>query len=210
MKTVTIIVAIINDNLEQIRKCLSSIDENLFEVIIACPTNCHPSIGEICNDFTVFKIRTFSHTSIRNLWQQGEKLSTTPWIVFIQSSDILTVQLQNNIDQGCGKFTPYNNYTYDLKRISIFLKRRLKYCHFWTGEPIPHIKFKHSTRSESNNHDQPLEEAWPVPMGNLIHYGPETLSKVITTAIFFMEEWAENVFQKYPNLDKKTIFIKTT
>ncbi|SVD40241.1 uncharacterized protein METZ01_LOCUS393095, partial [marine metagenome] len=28
--------------------------------------------------------------------------------------------------------------------------------------------------------------------------------------IFFMEEWAENVFQKSPNLDKKTIFIKIT
>ena len=125
MKTVTIIVAIIDENLEQIRKCLSSIDKNLFEVIIACPTNCHPSIGEVCNDFTVFKIRTFSHTSIRNLWQQGEKLSTTPWIVFIQSSDILTVQLQNNIDQGCRKFRPYNNYKYDLNRIYIFLKRRL-------------------------------------------------------------------------------------
>ena len=208
MKAVTIVVAIINDNLEQIRKCLSSIDENLFEVIIACPTNYHTSINEIYDDFSVFKIKTVNHTSIRNLWQQGEKLSTTPWIVFIQSSDILTVQLQNNIDQGCGKFTPYNNYTYYLKRISIFLKRRLKYCHFWTGEPIPHIKFRHPVSSEGDNHAQPLEEAWPVPMGNLIHYGPETLSKVITTAIFFMEEWAESVFQKSPNLDKKTIFIK--
>ena len=100
MKTVTIVVAIINDNLEQIRKCLSSIDENLFEVIIACPTNYHTSINEIYDDFSVFKIKTVNHTSIRNLWQQGEKLSTTPWGVFIQSSDILTIQLQNNIDQG--------------------------------------------------------------------------------------------------------------
>ena len=86
----------------------------------------------------------------------------------------------------------------------------MKYCHFWTGEPIPHIKFRHPVSSEGDNHAQPLEEAWPVPMGNLIHYGPETLSKVITTAIFFMEEWAENVFQKSPDLDKKTIFIKAT
>ncbi len=210
MKTVTIVVAIINDNSEQIRKCLSSIDENLFEVIITCPTYCHTSIGEICEDFSVFKLITLNHTSIRSLWQEGGKLSTTPWIVFIQSSDILTVQLQNNIDQGCRKFTPYNNYKYDLKRISIFLKRRLKYCHFWTGEPIPHIMFKRSVSSEGNNHDQPFKEAWPVPMGNLIHYGPETLSKAITTAIFFMEEWAENVFQKSPDLDKKTIFIKAT
>jgi len=210
MKTVTIVVAIINDNLEQIRKCLSSIDENLFKVIIACPTNYSTSINEIYDAFSVFKITTVNHTSIRNLWHQGEKLSTTPWGVFIQSSDILTVQLQNNIDNGCRNFTPLHDYKYDLQRISIFLKRRLKYCHFWTGEPISHIKFKHLASSGLNNHDQPLEEAWSVPMGNLIHYGPETLSKAITTANFFMEEWAENIFQKSPDLNKKTIFIKAT
>ena len=208
MKTVTIVVAIINDNLEQIRKCLSSIDENLFKVIIACPTNYSTSINEIYDAFSVFKITTVNHTSIRNLWHQGEKLSTTPWGVFIQSSDILTVQLQNNIDKGCRKFTPPHDYKYDLQRISIFLKRRLKYCHFWTGEPIPHIKFIHSVSGEGHNHDQPLENVWPIPMGKLIHYGPETLSKLITTALFFIEESSEKIFFNAPDSDKKKIFKK--
>ena len=124
MKTVTIVVAIINDNLEQITKCLSSIDKNLFKVIIACPANYHTCINEIYDDFSVFKLKTLNHTSIRSLWQEGSKLSTTPWMVFIQSSDLLTVQLQNNIDQGCRKFTPLRDYKYDLQRISIFLKRK--------------------------------------------------------------------------------------
>ena len=44
MKTVTIIVAIINDDPEQVRKCLSSIDSNRFEVIIVCPKKFHAKI----------------------------------------------------------------------------------------------------------------------------------------------------------------------
>ena len=39
MKAVTIVVAIINDDLEQVKRCLSSIDRNRFEVIIVCPKN---------------------------------------------------------------------------------------------------------------------------------------------------------------------------
>ena len=208
MKIATIVIAIINEDLDQLRNCITSIDRNRFEVIIVYPTKYHADINAVFAEMVDSKIKTTAQTSIRDLWQQGEKPATTPWIVFIQSSDILTVQLQKDIDQGCRNFTPYNNYKYNLQRISIFLKRRLKYCHFWTGEPISHIKFKHSARSEDNNKNQPLEEAWPTPMGNLVHYGPETLSNAITTAVFFIEEWAESVFQKSPNLDKKTIFIK--
>ena len=58
MKAVTIIVAIINDDLEQVRNCLTSIDRNRFEVIIVCPTNYHASINEIFNEFVSFKIKT--------------------------------------------------------------------------------------------------------------------------------------------------------
>ena len=86
------------------------------------------------NEFVDFKVKTTDQTSIRSLWQQGEKLSTTPWNVFIQSSDILTVQLQNNIDQGCRKFTPYNNYTYDLKRIFYLFKKKIKVLPFFGRE----------------------------------------------------------------------------
>ena len=143
MKAVTIIIAIINDDLEQVRNCLTSIDRNRFEVIIVCPTNYHVSINEIFNEFVSFKIKTIDQTSIRDLWQQGENSSSTPWMVFIQSSDIFTVQLQKNIDQGCRNFIPRDNYKYNLQRIFIFLKRRLKYCSFWTVEPISHIKFQH-------------------------------------------------------------------
>ena len=39
MKAVTIVVAIINDDLEQVKRCLSSIDRNRFEVIIVCLKN---------------------------------------------------------------------------------------------------------------------------------------------------------------------------
>ena len=58
MKAVTIIIAIINDDLEQVRNCLTSIDLNRFEVIIVCPTNYHVSINEIFNEFVGFKIKT--------------------------------------------------------------------------------------------------------------------------------------------------------
>ena len=132
MKIITIVVAITNHNLEQSKKCISSIDRNLFDVIIVCPANYHKSISKIISESASFKIITTDLSTIRGLWQQGEKSSVTPWIVFVQSSDILTVQLQKNIDQGCRHFIPRDNYRYDLKRISIFLKRRLKYCHFWT------------------------------------------------------------------------------
>tara|TARA_B100002003_G_scaffold220470_1_gene222835 strand:- start:945 stop:2771 length:1827 start_codon:yes stop_codon:yes gene_type:complete len=208
MKTVTIIVAIINDDLEQIRNCLTSIDRGRFEVIIVCPANYRASINSIVSELVDFKIISTEQSSIRALWRQGENSSSTLWMAFILSSDILTVRLQKNIDQGCAKFTPRRNYKYDLQRIFIFLKRRLKHCSFWTGEPIPHIKFQHLVRGEQNNKDQPLEKIWPAPMGDLIHYGPETLSKAISTSIFFIEEWAENVYHKFPNLDKKTIFKK--
>ena len=208
MKIVTIVVAIINEDLDQIRNCLTSIDRNRFEVIIVCPKKYHASISEIFNELVGFRIQNTDQTSIRGLWQQGENASTTSWMVFIQSSDILTAQLQQNIDQGCRKFAPRDNYKCDLQRISIFLKRRLKYCHFWTGEPIPHIKFKYLSSVKENNDDKPLEKIWSSPMGNLIHYGPETISKAITASNFFIEEWAENVFYTSSYLKKKTIFTR--
>ena len=42
MKTVTIVVAVVNDeDLDQARKCLTSIDRGRFEVMVACPTKYH-------------------------------------------------------------------------------------------------------------------------------------------------------------------------
>lgn len=210
MKIVTIIVAIINNDFGQVRKCLSSIDISQFEVIIVCPNNYHTSIRKISDDFLSFKVKTVNHTSIRSLWEEGENSSTSPWMVFIQSSDILTAQLQKNITQGCRKFTLRRDYKYDLQRISIFLKRRLKYCHFWTGEPIPHIKFKYLSPSEENNTDPMAKINWASPMGDLIHFGPETISEAISTVDFFIEECSENIFHKFQNLDKKTVFMRAT
>jgi len=208
MKTVTIIVAIINEEQEQIRKCLSSIDSNCFEVIIVCPKKFHAKISETFNELVGFKIQNTDQFTIRGLWKQGEKTSTTPWMAFIQSSDILTAQLQKNIDQGCRKFTPRSDYKYDLQRISIFLKRRLKYCHFWTGEPIPHIRFKFLSPSKEYNTDTQSEFDWASPMGDLIHFGPGTISEAMSTIFFFIEEYSENIFQKFPNLDKKSTFVQ--
>ena len=58
MKIVTIIVAIINNDFGQVRKCLSSIDISQFEVIIVCPNNYHTSISKILNEFVDFKVKT--------------------------------------------------------------------------------------------------------------------------------------------------------
>ena len=208
MKIITIVVAITNHDLEQSKKCISSIDRNLFDVIIVCPANYHKSISKIISESASFKIITTDLTSIRGLWQQGEKSSVTPWIVFVQSSDILTVQLQKNIDQGCRHFIPRDNYRYDLQRISIFLKRRLKYCHFWTNEPIPHIKFKRLSPIRENDSGQTVELNWPSPMGELIHYRPDSILKAIPTVSFFIEEYSDNLFHLFPNLNKKNIFIQ--
>ena len=208
MKNVTIIVAIINDDPEQVRKCLSSIDSNRFEVIIVCPKKFHAKISETFNELVGFKIQNTDQFTIRGLWKQGEKISTTPWMVFIQSFDILTAQLQKNIDQGCRKFTPRSDYKYDLQRISIFLKRRLKYCHFWTREPNPYIKFKYLSSAKKHNTNSTAEVHWASPMGELIHFGPGTISEAMSTVSFFIEEYSENIFQKFPNLDKKTAFIQ--
>ena len=210
MKTVTIVVAVINsEDLKQIKNCLTSINMDRFEVMVVCPSKYHKNIKEVLDKKRNFSITVCDQTSVRGLWQQGEKSAITPWIVFIQSSDILTAQLQKNIDQRCRKFTPGQNYKYNLKRISTFLKRRTKYCHFWTEEPVPYIGFNHSSHAGENSFQgQELEEIWPTQMGSLLHYGPETLSKAITTAIFFIEEWADSVYYKSPNLDKKTILKK--
>ena len=207
MKTVTIVVAVINNkDLDQVRNCLASIDAGRFEVMVVCPTKYHKSLEEALDKKNQFSVTTCNQISVRGLWQQGEKAAITPWIVFIQSSDILTVQLQNNIDQRCRKFPPYPDYKCNLQRISIFLKRRTKYCHFWTGEPVPYIKFNYSSHAEEANFKgQGSEGFWATPMGSLFHYGPETLSKAITTATLFVEEWAENVYHKFPDLDKKTV-----
>jgi len=51
MKAVTIVVAIINDDLEQVKRCLSSIDRNRFEVIIVCPKNYRTIISLISNKY---------------------------------------------------------------------------------------------------------------------------------------------------------------
>tara|TARA_B100000315_G_scaffold52519_1_gene46889 strand:+ start:1766 stop:3586 length:1821 start_codon:yes stop_codon:yes gene_type:complete len=210
MKTATIIVAAINTaDIEQIKKCLTSINTERFEVMVVCPTKYHKNIKEVLEKMSNFSTTPCDQTSIRGLWRQGEESAITPWIVFIESSDILTAQLQKNIDQECGKFTPRQNYKYNLQRISTFLKRRTKYCHFWTGEPIPYIKFNDSSHAEGNNfQDQTLEKIWPTPMGSLLHYGPRTLYKAITAATLFIEEWSENVYYESPNLDKKAILKK--
>ena len=210
MKTVTIVVAVINnDDLNQVRDCLASIDARRFEIMVVCPAKYHKSLKEVLDPKNQFSMTTCNQTSIRGLWQQAEKSAITPWIVFIQSSDILTVQLQNNIDQQCRKFPPYPNCKYNLQRISIFLKRRTKYCNFWTGEPAPHIKFNDFFHTVENNFKgQESKEFWTTPMGSLLHYGPETISKAIITATLFAEEWAENVYHKSPDLDKKTVLKK--
>ena len=210
MKTVTIVVAVINDkDLDQVRNCLTSIDAGLFEVMIVCSNKYHTSIKEVLGEKTKFSMIICDQTSVRGLWQQGGESTLTPWTVFIQSSDILTAQLQHNIEQRCRKIPPYPNFKYNLQRVSIFLKRRTKYCHFWTGEPVPHIEFNHPSHPGENNFKgQQSEEFWPTPMGSLFHYGPETLSKAITTATLFVEEWAENVYHKFPDLDKKTVLKK--
>ena len=209
MKIATIVIAIINEDSDQLRNCITAIDRNRFEVIIVYPTKYHADINAVFAEMVDSKIKTTAQTSIRDLWQQGEKSATTPWIVFIQSSDILTVQLQNNIDQQCRKFPPYPNCKYNLQRISIFLKRRTKYCNFWTDEPAPHIKFNDSFHTVENNFkDHESKEFWTTPMGSLLHYGPETISKAIITATLFAEEWAENVYHKFPDLDKKTVLKK--
>ena len=92
MKIATIVIAIINEDLDQLRNCITSIDRNRFEVIIVYPTKYHADINAVFAEMVDSKIKTTAQTSIRDLWQQGEKSATTPWIVFIQSSDILTVQ----------------------------------------------------------------------------------------------------------------------
>ena len=211
MKTVTIVVAVINEDLNQVRNCLTAIDTGRFEVVAVCPPKYCKGLKEVLDKIIEISIKSCDQTSIRDLWLQGEKSAITPWMVFIQSSDILTAQLQKNIDHRCRTFMPCQNYKYNLQRTSTFLKRRTKYCHFWTGEPVPHLKFNYSPHSEENNFkDQKLEEAWPTPMGSLFHYGPETLSKAITATNLFIEEWAKNVYHRYPNLDKKTILKKAT
>ena len=210
MKTVTIVVAVVNnEDLNQVRDCLASIDAGRFEIMVVCPAKYHKSLKEVLDQKNQFSMTTCNQTSIRGLWQQAEKSAITPWTVFIQSSDILTVQLQNNIDQQCRKFPPYPNCKYNLQRISIFLKRRTKYCHFWTGEPAPHIKFNDSFHTVENNFKgQESKEFWKTPMGSLLHYGPETISQAIIIATLFAEEWAENVYHKFPDLDKKTVLKK--
>lgn len=91
MKAVTIVVAIINDDLEQVKRCLSSIDRNRFEVIIVCSKNYRTIISIISNELVSFKAKTTNHNSIRGLWREGGKSSTIGWTVFRQSSDIFTV-----------------------------------------------------------------------------------------------------------------------
>ena len=208
MKNVTIVVAIVNnDNLSEIRNCLTSIDTNLFEVIVVSPKKYHKSIKELFDKEIKFSMPFCDQTSIRGLWRQGEEYAITHWVVFIQSSDILTAQLQFNLDQRCRKLPPYSNYKYNLQRVSIFLKRRTKYCHFWTGEPVPHVKCTNYPHLEENNFKrQGPDEFWLTPIGSLFHYGPESIFKAITTANVFIEEWAENLYHKSPDLDKNTVF----
>ena len=91
MKAVTIVVAIINDDLEQVKRCLSSIDRNRFEVIIVCPKSYRTIISLISNELVSFKAKPTNHYSIRGLWREGGESSTIGWTVFIQSSDIFTV-----------------------------------------------------------------------------------------------------------------------
>ena len=210
VKTVTIVVAVVNDQeLGQARKCLTSIDTDRFEVIVTYPAKYHKSIEGALGAKNKFSMKICNQTSVRGLWQHGGGSAITPWLVFIQSSDLLTAQLQNNIDQRCRKLPPHQDYKYNLPRISIFLKRRTKYCHFWTGEPLPHIKFNYSSHAVKTDFKvQGSEEFWAAPMGSLIHYGPETISKAIATATSFVEEWAENVYCRFPDLDKKVIFRK--
>ena len=45
-------------------------------------------------------------------------------------------------------------------------------------------------------------------MGELIHYGPDSILKAIPTVSFFIEEHSENIFHTFPNLNKKNIFIQ--
>ena len=74
MKAVTIVVAIINDDLEQVKRCLSSTDRNRFEVIIVCPKNYRTIISIISNELVSFKAKTTNHNSIRGLWREGGNL----------------------------------------------------------------------------------------------------------------------------------------
>ena len=132
MKTVTIVVAVINEDLNQVRNCLTAIDTGRFEVVAVCPPKYCKGLKEVLDKIIEISIKSCDQTSIRDLWLQGEKSAITPWMVFIQSSDILTAQLQKNIDHRCRTFMPCQNYKYNLQRTSTFLKRRTKYCHFWT------------------------------------------------------------------------------
>ena len=47
MKIATIVIAIINEDLDQLRNCITSIDRNRFEVIIVYPTKYHADINAV-------------------------------------------------------------------------------------------------------------------------------------------------------------------
>ena len=102
---------LLNKLQENVPKCASSLARHFIA------KKFHAKISETFNELVGFKIQNTDQFTIRGLWKQGEKISTTPWMVFIQSFDILTAQLQKNIDQGCSNFIPRDNYKYNLQRI---------------------------------------------------------------------------------------------
>ena len=76
MKIATIVIAIINEDLDQLRNCITSIDRNRFEVIIVYPTKYHADINAV---FTYF----FGHhgedfvTSLRTVKKQEIQAKST-------------------------------------------------------------------------------------------------------------------------------------
>ena len=53
MKIATIVIAIINEDLDQLRNCITSIDRNRFEVIIVYPTKYHVDINAVFAEMVV-------------------------------------------------------------------------------------------------------------------------------------------------------------
>lgn len=186
-------IVVVEDSGKHLRSCILALSRWIPNILILSPL-ANPTVVATANEFGCSVI-SHSSSDVRELWETGMRESKTNWCLLIRSNEVVTGQLRNAIYEKIGS-THNSSQSFLLPRLTVFLKKRLKYPLAWSESPDSRLVYIATNAFGTNLDNIPVEER-PLA-GELVSYGDETLAECATRALARAEARADTLYNQNP------------
>ncbi len=186
-------IVVVEDGGKHLRSCILALSRWVPNILILSP-QANTTAEAIAREYECSFI-FHNSADVRELWETGMRESKTNWHLLIRSNEVVTGQLRNAIYEKIGS-THNGSQAFILPRLTIFLKKRLKYPLAWSGSLDSQLVYIATNAIGTNLSNIRVEER-PLS-GELVSYGDETLAECATRTLARAETRADNLYKLNP------------